>query len=485
MSRRGLFSFRFCSSLALVTATASLLTPVAAYPFTDIDEALADREEASQTNDLGASAQGETVSEAVNAALTFNPRIASARAQEKGARAERFRALGGFLPSVEGNASYAGEDFRSNRIDTLEDRDGLTLGLTVRQPIFEGLSTINAFREARANLAEARFSLADAHEQAALSAARAHASVVLARQIVDHRRNNLILIKKQFQITQARMKAGAQSRTGVEQARMRAATAGASLAQALADLASSEASYARAIGREAPSKLAADEDQSTFGFLSLSDALAAAERASPSVKAAEQQVKAARHAKNAAKGAFTPNFSVEGNFFRRLPEDSALDNEDEYQIVARMRAPIFVQGANIANMRQASATEQNQRALLREAKLSVEETVTRTWRSIVNGKARIAAAKKAIQAANLAVKGLQVEFEAGNRTVIDVLDGQRDLVNAEIDLSQAQFDLRAAQYELAATAGVLVSALSESDEMSKQDQSAELATTSIEIPPAQ
>ena len=91
-------------------------------------------------------------------------------------------------------------------------------------------------------------------------------------------------------------------------------------------------------------------------------------------------------------------------------------------------------------------------------RLAVDETVMRSWRQLVEAEAKRVAARQGIEAAQESVKGLQLEYEAGQRSVIDVLDGQRDLVQAQINLSQAEFDLRSAQHELAAATGFILEA---------------------------
>ena len=398
---------------------------------------------------------GSSLIETIRAALTHNPQIGVADAEIRAARAGRFRALGQFLPSVQGSARYARDDFRSSTLDTLEDRDGLTLGLTVSQPVFRGLSTFNGFREQRARVRASEFLLDDTQMQVAVLAARAHAAVIFSREVVSHRRENLALVSRQLEITKARMEAGAQSRTGVEQARMRVARAEVALQAARARQSAEEASYERVVGHfplglsTRNALLDIDELQSR------EDALNAAYHNNPALNAARETVSATRFAKRAAYGQFSPNVDIEGNFFRRYGEDLGGPEEDEYQIVARMRVPIFAQGENIAGARLASSEVARQQAQATATQLAVHEVVSRTWSEITAAKARRAAAIESIEAAERSVEGLKVEFEGGRRTVIDVLDGQRDLVETKISLSQAEFDLRAAAYELAGALGAI------------------------------
>ncbi len=399
---------------------------------------------------------GESVRYAILAALAHNPEIDVARARAQAASAGKLRAIGSFLPNIEATVSYADDSLRSTALNTLEDRDGTTLGITASQPIFQGLSSINEFRAARARVSQSKFVLLGAREQVGLAASQAHSGVILAREIASHRQENLKLVNRQFEIAERRRKAGAQSRTGVEQSKMRSAQAQVDLSQARAFVADREAAYARIVGHEPPLEMITDPATEDFGIDTQEEALAAAFANNPDLNAARAGAKAAKHAKNAAKGGFAPKLALEGSYFRRYGEGISPADEEEYQIVARVRMPIFAQGKNYAGLKTAGATAAENKAQLRRIRLFVEEAISRSWRQLDDARARRVAAARAIDAASLSVKGLQIEYETGRRTVIDVLNGQRDLVIAMISLSQAKHDYRIIQYELAATAGLLL-----------------------------
>lgn len=413
---------------------------------------------------LGLEAYGpETVIGAIRDALRHNPELRIAEARQDAAKADRFRALGGFLPDIEANASYTDDRWRSDAFATSGENEGTTIGVTAVQPLFQGLSALNRFRAARARVSQSELALISAMQQTALDAARAHANVILARAIVDHRIENMGLVNKQLNVSEKRAKAGAQSRTGVEQSRMRLAQAQVDLGEARANLARAEAAYQRITGREPAVALAADESDLASLFTSVEDALAIARENNPAIAAADAAAKAARHDKSAAKGVFAPQLTLEGSYFKRYGEDPliASQEDEEYQLVARMRMPLFRQGNNIANVRSANASVAQQEAQTTATLLAVEEIVSRAWRQLTEAKARSAAAVSGIEAARQSVRGLDMEYSAGQRSVIDVLDGQRDLVIAQINASQAEYEVRVTQYELAAATGVIFDAFNE------------------------
>ncbi len=437
--------------------------PGSVYPVEDLNEHLPEPiavpDGAATDEDASTRTDGETVVDAIKTALANNPQIEISKSRLDAAKADRFAALGQFLPDVQVTAAYSDESWRSESLQTLQDRDGTTFGVTAVQPLSQGLTTFNRYRSARARASQADLSFLSVRQQVAFNAAQAHAAVVLAREIVEHRISNLALLNRQFEIVSKRAEAGAQGRTGVEQARVRRAQAQVDLGAARAALAQSEAAYQRITGRETPAQFVADDDDRDRTPETLDGSIDLAREYNPAVNASEAGFKAAKFSKGAALGDFAPKVTLEGSYFKRFGADPTLMQEDEeYQLVARLRMPIFNQGRNIADLRSARASERQARAELDSTRLAVDEIVMRSWRQLTEAEIRRVAARQGIEAAEQSVKGLQLEYEAGQRTVIDVLDGQRDLVQAQIGLSEAEFDVRVSQYELAAATGSILEA---------------------------
>ncbi len=419
-------------------------------------DAYEDKESADKTG-----GEAGTVVSAIRAALTHNPQIRIAAAQKDAAEADRFRALGGFLPDISATATYTDDSWNNAPASqTLPTDQGTTVGVTAVQPVFQGLSAVNSFRAARARVSQSDLSLLAAMQQTALDAARAHAGVVLARAIVDHRIENMSLVSQQLTVSEKRAKAGAQSRTGVDQSRMRLAQAQVDLGEARTRLAQQEAAFIRITGNTPETNLIPYTGKLVDLFSSAEDAKISARANNPNIGAADASAAAAKFDKNTAIGAFAPQLTFEASYFKRYGEDplTASEQNEEYQLLARMRVPIFQQGTNIAGIRSANASVAQQEAQLTVAILAIEEIVNRSWRQYDEANARVIAARSGIDAARQSVKGLQMEYEAGQRSVIDVLDGQRDLVTAQINASQAEFDLMVSQYELAAATGTILDA---------------------------
>ncbi len=416
----------------------------------------------STTSEIAAAAS-ESVGEAIRAALAYDPALRVAEAGIAQASAARLRAAGQFLPDVEASLTYTDESWQRASVPAaaIANRGGTTLEITARQPLFQGFSTFNRFRAERSRYAAAEWLYEAERLSTALEAASAHAEVVFATEILRHRQSNLALVRQQQTIAEKRQAAGAQSRTGVEQARLRVAQAEIDLAAARAELARRQARYTRLTGRSRDANFAPDMIKPLDEGATLETVFAHVRGQNPFVQAAEAGWEGAKYGVAAARGSFAPSVTLEGSYLQYQDDlDPGLGlagvGDEDLRVVARLTLPIGSQNNNRAALRSAKAQLASEKAQARTVLLEAEERAVQFWHQRAEAALRREAAAAGVKAAADAVRGLQLEYSAGQRTVIDVLDSQRDLVQAEIAASRADLDYRLSHYELAAVTGALI-----------------------------
>lgn len=405
---------------------------------------------------VAADARAQTVEDAIAAALRHNPQIEIGEADTASAEADRFGAFGRLLPSVSASISASDEDWRSNDLNRLRAEDGITYSLEFSQPVFQGGSAIYSLRDADSSVQAQRLLESESRQLVAQSAATAHAALTLDRAIVRHRTRSLDLLVQQVDFTERRREAGAESLIAVSQARSRMEQERAELVRAEARLAASEAAYARQTGRAAEAQIIPDENRIEDEINSLAEAISKALESNPRLRASDALVTAAQHGRRSARGELAPKLSLDGQYqVYDLDESAFLSSTsrepNEFQLVARLKIPLFQQGQNYSGLKSARVRVEREQAVRREARLGLEEAVTANWTTLVAVAAAINAAQFSVEASEIVVEGQQAEYRSGSANIRDVLDGQRDLVFARISLSQAEFDYRQARYELLAT----------------------------------
>ncbi|MEL7032151.1 MAG: TolC family protein [Pseudomonadota bacterium] len=400
-------------------------------------------------------ASAQTVEDAIQAALRFSPQIAIGEADTEAAKADQFGAIGELLPSVSATITAGEERWRSDELERLRAEDGVTYSLEFSQPVFQGGSAYFGVKDAFASTQAQRLLERENRQTVAEAAATAHAALILDREIVGHRTKSLDLLMQQVTITDSRREAGAESLIAVSQARSRMEQERAELVRAQASLGVSEANYVRQTGEIPSANMVPDTQRIGDEMISVADAIAQALKTNPGLLARDDLVSAARHGRNSARGRLGPTLSLDGQYNAYDLDSSAStpgvrQEPNEFQLVARLRMPIFQQGQNYSGLKSARARLARENAARRDARLAVEEAVTANWNTLQSAAAAITAAEAAVDASEIVVEGQQAEYSAGRTGIQDVLDGQRDLVFARITLSQAEFDYRRARYGLLA-----------------------------------
>ena len=130
---------------------------------------------------------------------------------------------------------------------------------------------------------------------------------------------------------------------------------------------------------------------------------------------------------------------------------------DSYQasVLGKLSVPIYQGGAEYSLIRQAKETLGQRRIDLDTARDQVRQTVVQSWGQLDAAKANIEATQAQVQAAEIALNGVREEARVGQRTTLDVLNAQQELVNARVALVTAQRDRVVASYTLLAAVGRL------------------------------
>jgi outer membrane protein len=86
---------------------------------------------------------------------------------------------------------------------------------------------------------------------------------------------------------------------------------------------------------------------------------------------------------------------------------------------------------------------------------SAQQAVVQSWGQLEAAKAQIIATQAQVTAAETALNGVREEARVGQRTTLDVLNAQQELVNARVALVTAQRDRVVASYALLSATGRL------------------------------
>jgi outer membrane protein len=151
--------------------------------------------------------------------------------------------------------------------------------------------------------------------------------------------------------------------------------------------------------------------------------------------------------------------TIEGRDMRGILLDTPLTNDPaRSQWILEdldLSVPIDQGGAEYSVIRQAKETLGQKRLDFDVARDQVRQTVVQSWGQLDAAKANIDATTAQVQAAEIALNGVREEARVGQRTTLDVLNAQQELVNARVALVTAQRDRVVASYTLLSAVGRL------------------------------
>jgi outer membrane protein len=395
----------------------------------------------------------ETVLQALASAYSSNPEINSARAQTRADDENVPIARAGNRPIVSAFTTITGTrtDLRgiSGRNGTL---DG-AIGVEVSQNLFSGFRVRNAIRQSEAGVLGSRELLRNTVQNVLFDAAQAYMDVLRDTALLDIRRQNVTFLGEQVRAAGERFEVGETTRTDVAQTRARLASARADLALAEANLAISRATYRRLVGRE-PSRL-----QNGFPFArlipaQLSQAVTVGQNGHPIILASIHQADAQSFLVKQIEGELLPTVSVEAGIQHSEDFYSGTD-PNSASISGRVSVPIYQGGALAARVRQAKEQYGLRRIEIDLARDQVRAAVVSAWAQVDAARGAIAAAGEGIEAAEIALSGVQEEQRVGQRTTLDVLDAQQELLTARETLILAQREQVVASFSLLSAMGRL------------------------------
>jgi outer membrane protein len=405
---------------------------------------------------FGSGAAGaETLKEALHATYKFNPRLDAARSIQRATDEEVPRALSGYRPSITGSAdtSYEKQTTRAAGGSSSGESNPRGYEIGAVQPIFRGFRTKNAVSAAEATVRAGWEALRTTEASVLLEAVTSYMDVVRDQAILTLRENNVTVLTRDLKATQDRFAVGEVTRTDVAQAQARRAGAVAALDLARANLKTSRAAFERVVGHP-PSGLV-ESRPSTQVPKSLNESIEIGARESPGVVAALYREQAARFNIDLIRGERLPTVQLEANYGRRFDPQDSIEATETTTVTGRVTVPFYTGGEVEARVRQAKHTHVQRLQEIEQARTEVQAQVVTAWSQLQAAKAAVESDQASVDANRIALAGVREEERVGQRTLLDVLNAEQELLNSEVTLATDRRNLVVASYTVLSTVGRL------------------------------
>jgi outer membrane protein len=421
-----------------------------------------------------APASAETLADAIALAYQNNPTLQAQRATQRALDESYVQARTGWRPTLTlgASATYTesrvpkaavgvdangdGQPDSFGNFGIFETNSGRT-GVTFNQPIWTGGRTAAAVNAAHADVLAGRENLRRVEAQVLASVIQAYSDVRRDQEALRIRQENVNVLRRQLEESQARFDVGEVTRTDVAQSQARLSQAEALLQQAVAQLTITRAGYATLVGQN-PGEL---EPEPSLAYLLPDDpenAYAIAEEQNPQLRAQQYAEQASRARVAGARAERMPTVSGQVSFgFDRGPvrpfESDLYQRGTTATITASV--PLFSGGLVSSRVRQAVERNNADRITTEGVRRNVLQSVTQFWSQLMAARANIASSEEQVRAARIAAEGTRQEQQVGLRTTIDVLNAEQELRQAELNQVTSRRDEYVAAANVLAAMGRL------------------------------
>ena len=407
-----------------------------------------------------ASANPDTLQEALISAYQNNPTLLGARAQQRAVDETVPIARADGLPSLNATAQYTEFLKQSSNSFTAPARAaGANLDLSV--PIYSGGAVKNGIRAAETRVQAGEADLRGTEAAIFSQAVGAYMDVIRDQAIVGLSRSNNRVLEVNLKAASDRFEIGDLTRTDVAQSNSRLALARGDFRTAQANLIASRERYIQIVGKP-PVDLQPPPPLPGFPA-SVEEAEDVALADNPDLLAAKERSKAAGYDIDIAGAGRLPKLSVftgtaYTNYLDTLGGSARggfafAQTSTTAQAGVRATIPIFQGGRPAAQERraqaQAAATYENEIAVERD----VIAQVRSAWSSYQAATSIIATNQTAVDASSLSLEGVRAENTVGNRTILDILDAEQELLRAQVQLVTARRNAYVAGFTLLAAMG--------------------------------
>ena len=405
-------------------------------------------------------AHADTLQQALTEAYTNNPTLTAARAQQRATDEGVPIAKAAGRPNVSVTGQYL--NFVKQSSDSFISPDQAVNGqLNLSVPIYSGGAVRNSVHGAEERVLAGQDNLRATESSIFSQVVAAYMDVLRNQAIVGLQKNQVDVLSVNVQASSDRFQIGDLTRTDVAQSQSRLAVAESDYRTAQANLIAARETYTQLTGA-APTDLQPPPPLPGLPE-SVEDALATALESNPDLQAARKSAKAAGYDVRVAGAGRLPQVSVitggtYNNYLGSLTSGAvggaALpQTSTAVQVGVQLSVPLFQGGLPAARERQAQARSSAALEQVVATEREVVAQVRSAWSSWQASNAVITSSQSAVDAASLSLEGVRAENSIGNRTVLDVLNAEQELVNARVQLVTARRNAYVAAFTLLAAIG--------------------------------
>lgn len=417
-----------------------------------------------------------TLKEVAQQAVLNSPEVTSKWHNYKAAEEEIGVARGGFFPRIDASAGVGRESLKTPATNT-NDYTRSNYGLSLNQMLFDGFATYNEVKRLDKARLVRYYELLDASEATALEAARAYLDVLRYRFLVNLAEDNYVQHKATHEQLLRRTQSGVGRRVDLEQAGSRLALAEINLTTETANLHDVTARYQRLINAQPPGTVIPPSQLSNGLPANTKDAQATLYKKNPTLLAAVENVESAERDSAVRRSAYSPKLDFRArtdNIDNYLGEDGKR-TQNVAELVVNWN--LFNGGSDRAREKQYVERRNLALDLREKACRDTRQTLSIAYNDVLRLKDQANYLATQVALLEKTRDAYRDQFNVGQRSLLDLLDTENELLSARRNAVNADSDLSLAYLRTYAGMGTLLEYLGLQKLEARDPDANELAQT--------
>jgi adhesin transport system outer membrane protein len=368
-------------------------------------------------------------------------------------------ARGGYFPRVDLTAGTGRESLKQPPVSSRNDYTRSGVLLSLNQMIFDGFATRNEVRRLDKAKLVRYYELLDASESVALEASRATLDVLRYRQLVDLAKDNYIQHKATYDQIEKRTQSGVGRRVDFEQAGSRLALAEINLITETANLHDVSARYQRLVGSQPIAAITPPVQVATAFPGQAKAALDTLHQKNPALLAATENIEAAQYEIHTRRAAYSPRLDFRARTDQTDNYLGTPGNRDYNVAELVVSWNLFNGGSDRAREKQTIEKKNLAFDLREKACRDTRQTLLIAYNDVLRLKEQSVFHAKQVVLLEKTRNAYRDQFNVGQRTLLDLLDTENELLAARRSAVNAEADLNLAYLRTYAGMGTLLEVL--------------------------
>tara|TARA_B100000524_G_C23648489_1_gene369345 strand:+ start:827 stop:2185 length:1359 start_codon:yes stop_codon:yes gene_type:complete len=344
------------------------------------------------------------------------------------------QAYAGYRPELSGFYSKGKIDTATSGSNIISDgvRTETQAGIKLTQKIYNGGSTQNNIKAAKNEIIAQRYNLKNTEQEVLLEAIHIYSKLASKLKEILLNEKNVEFLNRQFELAQDQFDIGEITLTDVSIAKSRLFLAESEFIKSKSDLQALNSKFLALTG------IKPDNPELFFDFPKFDYSIEELEKKciqnNPVIINQNYLIKSAEKRIKSLFGNKLPSIKLEAEarkskgYFR---SDSA---REVMSATASINIPIYSSGLASSKMREAKKNLESLKELKKIKLNELKYNLTFSWSSYNSSISKIKAYKEQIEANNKFLEGLKQELFLGERTLLDILDAEQELIESEFNL---------------------------------------------------